>query len=236
VKNKNDNQQQDDFIEQYVDQSIRRYAQPHQKRSKIVSIFTKKWFFQVENSYIVLDIETTGLANTYDKIIEIAAIKYINNIATDTFHTLVNPEDNIPKAASAVNGITNAMVKDAPTIQHVMPSFLSFIGNDTILVAHNANFDISFIEVWCDRLGFTNKQWNYIDTVSVAKKIIPGLSNYKQQTVLNAIKYAQSTYHRALDDCKGCAEIMVLAIESLHDIMHDKTLKQSDINEMIKKR
>lgn len=184
-----------------------------EKKSKIVSIFTHKWLQATVNEFIVLDLETTGLDKAFDKIVEIAALRYINGAPVDKFVTLVNPQMPMPRAAQQVHRISDQAVRNSPTIEQVMPHLLTYLGS-SILVGHNANFDIGFIEVWARRLGY-DPCWNYIDTISVAKKMIPGLPNYKQQTVLDRIGYRQNTYHRAEDDCKGCAEILLIAINSL---------------------
>lgn len=183
------------------------------KKSSIVSVFVKKWADIARREFVVLDLETTGLDKVYDGIVEIAAIKYIDGVEAEKFTTLVNPGRSIPPGAMAVHKITDDMVKSAPAIKQVMPQLLTFLG-DSLLVGHNANFDIGFVEVWARRLGY-NPVWNYVDTISVAKKILPGLHNYKQGTVLNAIGYTQNQYHRAEDDCRGCAEIMLLAVNSI---------------------
>ena len=193
------------------------YKQPFrtvstEKRSKIVSIFTKKWLDIAYQEYVVIDIETTGLYKEFDYIIEVAAIKYQDGVETDKLVSLINPQAKIPQDAIRVHGITNKHVSKAFTIQEFMPILLSYLG-DSLLVAHNASFDIGFIEVWARRLGY-NPVWNYVDTISIAKRLLPGLPNYKQQTILDAIGFAQKEYHRAEADCRGCAEIMNIGINS----------------------
>lgn len=178
-----------------------------------MSLFTREWLSIACREFIAIDIETTGLSKYSDSIIEVAAIKYQNCTETDKFTTLINPNREIPYQATQIHGITNDMVKDAPTIEVTMPQLLAFLQNH-VLVGHNAHFDIGFIEANAKRLGY-NTKWNYIDTISIAKKILPGLLNYKLLTVLNAINYKQIRYHRAEDDCKGCAEIIKTSIKHL---------------------
>jgi DNA polymerase III epsilon subunit family exonuclease len=178
----------------------------YKKASKIVSIMDAQWFNCAYDEFIAIDIETTGLCKTREHILEVAAIRYRKCEEVDKFVTLINPMVKIPYYVSQIHGITNETVKNSPTIDVVIPQLLEFMGN-SIIVAHNAHFDIGFIEVWARRLGY-NPIWNYIDTISAARKVIPGLSNYKQQTVLNAIGYVQKTYHRAEDDVRGCVEII----------------------------
>lgn len=183
-----------------------------EKASKIVSIFSSEWSEIALKEFIVIDLETTGLYRSIDRIVEISAIRYENGIEQDKFYSLVNPECNIPNEAIKVHGITNRMVYKSPKINTVIPDFLQYLG-DSLLVAHNANFDIGFIEVWSRRCGF-NPTWNYVDTISVAKRILPGLPNYKQKTILDHIGFTQRQYHRAMADCYGCAEIMLLGLNS----------------------
>lgn len=184
-----------------------------EKASKIVSIFTNKWANAAWEEFIVVDLETTGLYKGMDRIVEVAALRFRKGEYVDKYVTLVNPECKIPKPAMDVHGISDADVIGAPTIQTIMPELLSYLGT-SVLVGHNANFDIGFIEVWARRCGY-KPQWNYIDTVSVAKKMLPGLPNYKQTTILQHIGFNQDEYHRAEADCFGCAEIMLLALNSV---------------------
>ena len=176
------------------------------KQSKIASIFTQKWYDAVCEEFVVVDIETTGLSKDFDHIIEIAAIRYEGGVEQEKFTTLVKPPFAIPEEAIAIHHITNAMVNNAPPISSVISAFLDFVG-ESILVGHNANFDISFLEIAAREQGFS-PSWRYIDTISVAKKAYPGLPNYKQQTVLRAIGYKQPSEHRAEDDARGCAYIL----------------------------
>ena len=184
-----------------------------EKNSKIVSVLDSKWRNAAYKEFVALDIETTGLEKWNQYILEVAAIRYKKCEEVEKFVSLINPLATIPRYVSQIHGITNKTVENAPTIDIVLPQLLDFMG-DNIIVAHNANFDIGFIEVWARRLGY-DPYWNYIDTVSAAKKTIPGLPNYKQPTVLSAIGYKQDTYHRAEDDVRGCAEIMKYVFNKL---------------------
>jgi DNA polymerase III epsilon subunit family exonuclease len=174
-------------------------------------LFTKRWFDVACGEFVVFDIETTGLSAVYDRVIEMAAIKYQQGVEVDKFVTLVNPK--VPIYNSFIHGITNEMVKDSPTIAEVMPNLLEFLG-DCLLVGHNVSFDLRFTEVnarWC---GYTVK-WDYVDTRSIAKKLLPALYNYRQETVLNALGYTQSRRHRAEDDARGCVNIFNFGLNTL---------------------
>lgn len=183
------------------------------KKSSIVSIFNKSWSEAAAREFVVLDIETTGLAKTVDRIVEIAAIRYRDGVEAERFVTLVDPECPIPAGARAVHHITDNMVRGAPCIREAMPWLLAFLG-DALIVGHNASFDVGFIEIWARRCGH-DPVWRYVDTISVAKKMFPGLPNYRQQTILDHIGYRQGAYHRAEEDCRGCAEILLIGLNSV---------------------
>lgn len=152
--------------------------------------------------YVVFDLETTGISAYTDEIIEIAAVKVRNGKVVDEFTTLVNPGMHIPAGASAVNGITDRMVKDAPTLQPVMESFLSFI-EDLPLVGHNiASFDMKFIyraveEYWGKILSN-----DYLDTLYFARKMCPGLPKYRLVDLAEYYHISPEGAHRALNDCR----------------------------------
>lgn len=121
------------------------------------------------NEFVVFDTETTGLAPSKDRIIELAAIRFVDGQPVEWFETLVNPEKEIPTEATAVNGITNEMVVDAPTISQILPSFEEFVGSSS-LVAHNLEFDLKFI--FYSGSVITDSKRKYYDTLEQAKKIL----------------------------------------------------------------
>ena len=180
------------------------------RKSKIVNFQTQKWFEAARSGFTIVDIETTGLSRDTDHIIELAAIRYRNGVEVSEYSRLVKPPIKVPKESTAIHGITDSMLKNASAIRNVIPEFLAFVGDD-LLAGHNVNFDLSFIENAARKYGH-DPEWNYIDTISVAKKAIPGLDNYKQQTVIKALGYKQPRAHRAEDDCRGCAQILLYAI------------------------
>lgn len=185
----------------------------YKKYSKIVSIFTKKWRNVCEKEFIALDFETTGLNYMDDRIIEIAAIKYVNGVETDKFIHLVNPLIPIPYAATRINNITNEMVADADTERYLIPQLIEFL-SDSLIVGHNLNFDLHFLEVAAQRYGF-NVQYNYIDTLSVSKKLFPELLNYKLTTIAKNLGHDVTGMHRAEEDVRVCAEIIKIALDSM---------------------
>lgn len=186
-----------------------------ERQSRIVSVFTNKWYSIACEEFVVVDIETTGLDRYYDHIIELSAIRFEGGVEQEKFTTLIRPPVKIPSDAVAVHGITNSAVRSAPSIDSVLPAFLEFVG-DSLLVGHNANFDIAFIEIAAREMGY-NPAWRYIDTISVAKKAYPGLPNYKQQTILRTMGYRQPNAHRAEDDARGCAQILTQTLLRIAD-------------------
>lgn len=185
----------------------------YDKQSRIVSIFTRKWYDVCQKDFIVLDFETTGLDKVYDSIIEIAAIRFENGVEKEKYVTLVKPLLHIPLEATAINHITNQMVRNAPSEKDTIPKLIDFIG-DSIIVGHNVNFDIGFLEIAAQRQG-KNVQYNYIDTMSIAKKLFPDLPDYKLGTIAQFLDFDTSSLHRAEADVYVCSEIVKIALDTL---------------------
>ena len=137
--------------------------------------FPKKQMLNTQ--YCVLDIETTGLSFRTEKITEIGIMKYKDGKVIEEFECFVNPEKPIPEEVVNITHITDDMVKDAETIDKVLPKVLDFIG-DSVLVAHNADFDIGFIKYNCQQLGLSLNN-TYIDTLRLAKDLFPDYKKYK---------------------------------------------------------
>ncbi len=154
---------------------------------------------------IVFDIETTGFGPVKDKIIEIGAVKLVGGEITEIFSTFINPEIPIPEEITKLTSITNEMVRDAERIEEVLPKFLKFCEN-CILVAHNASFDVGFIrkkaELLQTKVGFTS-----VDTVAIARILLPHLTNYKLHIVCKELNISLENHHRAVDDAMATAEI-----------------------------
>lgn len=151
----------------------------------------------VPDSYIVFDLETTGLSPKYAEIIEIGAIKTENGRVTEKFRTYVKPYGHIPRAITELTGITEEMTADAPHIEDALPKFLSFIGED-ILYAHNSAFDCRFIGTACVLLGYDVKN-EVRDSLELARKYIKS-ENYKLETLKKLLGIKRPS-HNALDDC-----------------------------------
>ncbi|MGB8954614.1 MAG: exonuclease domain-containing protein, partial [Tumebacillaceae bacterium] len=121
----------------------------------------------MNETYVIFDLETTGFNASSDKIIDIGAVKVVDGQITETFQRLVNPGTKIPAFIQELTGITNEDVKDAPSIEDVMPEFLPFIG-DAILVAHNADFDMRFINEAFEESGYLPYTGEVVDTLPLA--------------------------------------------------------------------
>lgn len=152
--------------------------------------------------YCVVDLETTGFDPNYDEIIEISAIKVVNNNVVDKFSSLTKLEhtDSISEYITKLTGITNDMIKDAPNLENVLTDFLNFVGNN-IIVGHNINFDIRFLYDNCFyyfKKPFTN---DYIDTMRISRKLLPDLNNHKLKTISKHYNIDYSNAHRGLTDC-----------------------------------
>ena len=169
----------------------------------------------LDDTYVVFDLETTGFSPIKDKIIEIGAVKVEHGEITDKFSTFVNPKVPIPFQITQLTSITDQMVIGAPDIETVLPQFLEFIG-DAALVAHNASFDVSFIEQNC-RYQDIQPDFTSVDTVSMARILLPTLSKYKLNVVANALHISLENHHRAVDDAGATAEIFVKFVEMLKD-------------------
>ena len=165
----------------------------------------------VLNRFIAFDVETTGLNPLTDRIVEVGAILFVNGKPTDSFCTLVNPRVSIPKAASAVNHITNDMIKSAPIEQSVYPQLIDFLGDAlagvTIMCAHNARFDFDFLCNTLSRLGF-DADIRFVDTLSLSRKYVKGLDDYKQCTVEAYFGLTNNAAHRASTDAENCGKIL----------------------------
>ena len=176
-------------------------------RSKSQNMYTKKWSNKASETFVALDIETTGLSKYTDHIIEFTALRYVDGEEIVKLTSFVKPPVSIPASATRINGITNDMVAAAPTIKEVMPGLLKFLGDD-IVVAHNAKFDLGFIEAAASSIGVT-RMWDYIDTVTTAKRAIPALRDYKLGTVASAFHISTGTAHRSEDDARTAAKVFL---------------------------
>lgn len=182
-----------------------------------------------DGTFICFDIETTGLSAARDKITEIGAVKVENGVITDTFSTFANPEMPIPQKITQLTGITDDMVKDAPSQSEAVGAFLEF-ASDNVLVAHNAPFDTSFIAKACEDMG---REYNYtsIDTVAISRAILTDIKNCKLDTVAKFLRLGDFNHHRATDDAEMLARIFINLCQRLTDDYG--ITKTNDINTKI---
>lgn len=151
--------------------------------------------------YVLFDIETTGLSSDSDAIIELSALKVCNSEVIKEFSSLVNPQMHIPYYASSINGITDDMVKDAPTIDDALKEFFSFAG-ESVLVGHNIrNFDLKFIQRDAIRVIGRQISNDYLDTVIVARRYLPELESHSLESLADYYDIPYEGAHRALADC-----------------------------------
>ncbi|MBQ7841440.1 MAG: PolC-type DNA polymerase III [Lachnospiraceae bacterium] len=169
----------------------------------------------LRDSYVVFDIETTGFSPVKNKIIEIGAVKVVDGKIVDRFSTFVNPGVPIPFRIEQLTGINDDMVIDAPPIEEVLPRFLAFC-EGTIFVAHNANFDMSFIMENAKQQGIELKP-TYVDTVGIARVLLPNQAKHTLDAVAKTMGVSLENHHRAVDDAEATAEIFVKFIPLLEE-------------------
>ncbi|MDU1583763.1 MAG: exonuclease domain-containing protein, partial [Peptoniphilus harei] len=163
------------------------------------------------NSYVVFDIETTGLSSRNDKITEIGAVKIVDGTIVDRFSQLINPEKEIPQVVVELTGISNAKVENEPTIEEVIPKFYDF-SRDSVLVAHNAKFDISFI-----RREYANNNLEFshpiLDTLVLARAIMTDMKRFNLGTLCKNLGVSLVGAHRAVNDAEATAAMFIKLIE-----------------------
>ena len=169
----------------------------------------------LDSSYVVFDLETTGLSAVNNRIIEIGAVKVENGKITDRFSTFVNPKEPIPFEIEQLTSINDEMVIGAPEIDKVLPDFLEFC-EGCVLIAHNASFDAGFVEENCRKLGIVT-DFTVGDTVAMARILLPNLNKFKLDTVAKALNIPLHHHHRAVDDAACTAEIFVKFLEMFRE-------------------
>ena len=169
----------------------------------------------LKDSYVVFDIETTGFSPDVNHIIEIGAVKVENGKIMDRFSSFVNPQVPIPYRIEELTHINDNMVIDAPIVDVVLPQFLEFC-KGSVMVAHNADFDVSFIKKKAANLGIDFDP-TYVDTVAMARFLLPSLNRFKLDTVAKAVGVSLDNHHRAVDDAACTAEIFVKFIVMLEE-------------------
>lgn len=179
----------------------------------------------LRKNFIAFDVETTGFSASTDRIVEIGAVIFVDGAPVKSFGTLVNPKTSIAASASAVNHITDAMLATAPLEQEVYPQFVEFLGEaqkgDIIMCAHNARFDFDFLCNTLSRLGY-DANIRYCDTLSLSRKYIKGLENYKQCTVESYFGLTNDASHRAESDAEVCGKILCGILNHIDEAMAEE--------------
>ena len=169
----------------------------------------------IDTTYCVLDLETTGFSPKTEKITEVGIMKIKNGEVIDSFSTFVNPEKPIPPKVVEVTNITDDMVKDADTIDKVFPKILEFI-KGSVLVAHNASFDMGFLKHIARELGY-EFDFTYVDTLPLARKLFPELKKHKLGKIAEHLKIKVEVAHRALDDVDTTVKVYNVMIDMLKE-------------------
>lgn len=175
-------------------------------------------------TYVVMDFETTGFSPQADEIIEIGAVKIVNGQEVERYGTLVRPTKEIPYEITKLTGITQEMVAESPNASEALAGFRNFIG-DAVLVAHNASFDLSFLKVGMRKHLQHEVTNQVIDTLGVARILLPSLKNHKLDTLVKEFKIELSNHHRAVDDAAATAKLWLILMKKA-DEQNTKELEQ----------
>jgi len=167
----------------------------------------------LEGEFVVFDIETTGFSAVNDRIIEIGAVKVSHGEVTERFGTFVNPQRPIPFEIEKLTGINDNMVVDAPLIEEALTDFLAFSKN-CVLVAHNAEFDIGFINQNFKNMGLPH-DFTVVDTLAFSRSVLDNLRNYKLDTVVETLGGSLKNHHRAVDDANATADVFITFMQMM---------------------
>ena len=166
--------------------------------------------------FTVFDFETTGMSPVYDRAVELAALRVETDGSTSEFQSLINPRRGIPPAVTAIHHITDEMVADAPSFYAVAKEFLNFASGST-LVAHNARFDLAFLQEGLARCGLPLWRGKTLDSVKLARRCFPGLASYRLQNLRQALRLddepGNDQAHRAGADVFWTMQVLKLALE-----------------------
>jgi DNA polymerase-3 subunit alpha (Gram-positive type) len=191
-----------------------------------------------DETYVVFDIETTSLSVTNGEMIEIAGVKMKNGEILDKFAMLVKPTGAIPDKIMQITNITNEMVAQSPMIEEVLPQFIAFVG-DCTLVAHNARFDLGFIKEWCKRLGLEIPKQATIDTLEMARTFLQReMRQFNLKALSDRFKVELKSHHRALDDCIATGHIFfhLLAIAEKSNIHNMLEFDRQNVERLLQVR
>ncbi len=181
---------------------------------------------ELSDSFVVFDLETTGFYARKDKITEIGAVKVVGGVEVGSYSTFVNPTIPIPEEVTKITGITNEMVRDYPTIEELFDEFLEFVG-DSVLVAHNSDFDMSFIYKVAKDMN-RKVENTVLDTLELARVFYTDMKNYQLKTLAKYFNVPLHNAHRAVNDAAATAKVFVKMIENLKELGLKST---DDIND-----
>ncbi len=184
----------------------------------------------INGTFIVFDVETTGLRTGVDRLTEIGAVRFVDGAQEASFQTFVNPERPIPASITELTGITDSMVARAPKEGEAVRKFFEFCGDNCVLVAHNASFDTDVIKSACERNNIPYK-YTHLDTLVMAQSLVPDLKTYKLDSISNYFKMPKFDHHRADEDAGALARIFAKLLE----LAAEKGVENvNQINEFIK--
>ena len=184
----------------------------------ITATTNKKKLRLKDATYVVFDVETTGLSAERDRLIEIAAVKVKNGAEIDSFESYINPRRPISELITRLTSITDDDVKDAPFEEEVMTNFYNWLDEDDILVAHNAKFDLGFLDKSFERLGLKNKNNASIDTLFISRAENKEAKRHGLSNLAKLYKVRLVQHHRAIYDTKATAEIFVKMLDQLYKL------------------
>ena len=167
-------------------------------------------------TYVIFDVETTGLSVMNNKIIELAGVKMQDGKEIDRFATFINPHEKIPYNIQQLTNINDDMVKDAPDIEQELPKFIEFVG-DAVLVAHNARFDMGFLQANLKRMGQPEVTNTVLDTLELARFLFPAMKNHRLNTLSDKFKVSLDNHHRAIDDSIALGFVLYHLINEAYD-------------------
>ncbi len=161
--------------------------------------------------FVAFDTETTGLSPLLNRLVELSGVKFnISGEVVSTFSTLIDPEDDIPPDATAIHGITLEMVTGKPTYSKAVPEFFEWAGSgNVVLVAHNAQFDVGFLEVTLSKLAIMPPEHPIVDTLSLSRRLVPQARNHQLRTLAEHLELESGGYHRALADSYHVKDLLL---------------------------